>query len=234
MFKDRAFNLSILFSTALHLFWIFAVCIIVTPSVQPSDAYQEVAFLGPILEKTAFDLMVEEIKPQAETLYARSTLFLDKIYLKPKGPDRKVLKGSIPSAVLNRLAFFLQDYVKGPKEIPLYFAEDIRMVYAETEKKDMSPLMEGPAKEREIIFKPERLTISRGAYAGGEKYIVKLKFFISDRGIVYDVEPLVASGHPEIDLEAIRFLKKWRFSPLSLVEKNKSTWGIVTVKVETK
>ena len=87
MFRDRIFNLSILFSCAWHLCWISVIGVVVTPSVQPSDFYQEVNFLGPILEKTAFDLMVEGAKPQAETLYARSTLFIDNIYLKPKGPE---------------------------------------------------------------------------------------------------------------------------------------------------
>ena len=83
MFRDRAFNLSILISAVWHLFWVSAVTVIVTPTVQPSDFYQEVDFLGPILEKTAFELMVDNVKPQAETLYARSTLLINNIYLKP-------------------------------------------------------------------------------------------------------------------------------------------------------
>ena len=92
MFKDKGFNKAIIFSAAWHLFWISVIGVAIMPSVQSSSAYQEVEFLGPILEKTAFDFMVESATPQAETLYARSVLMLGAVYLKPRGPERKVLK----------------------------------------------------------------------------------------------------------------------------------------------
>ncbi|MBL7156926.1 MAG: energy transducer TonB [Candidatus Omnitrophica bacterium] len=189
--------------------------------------------MGPILEKTAFDLMVEGAKPQAETLYARSTLFIDNIYLKPKGPERKVLKEFVGDAVLDRFVFVLSDYVKNKKEIPLYAEEDMRIADFRTGG-GISPAIEGPASEREIIFSPEELTVPRGLYDDTEGYVVKLKFFLSNNGIVREIEPVASSGYPEIDLRAIEFLKKWRFSPLSMVEKDKSIWGIVTIKVTAK
>jgi hypothetical protein len=225
---------AILFSTVWHLFWMTAIGIIVTPSVQPSDVYQEVGFLGPILEKTAFDLMVEEVTPQAETLYAKSTFFLDSVYLKPEGPGRKVLKEFKPRGFLNRLAF-LKNFIENRKETPLYAAGSMRPSYAKPDRKELPLTLEGPAGKREIIFKPEPPRIPRGLYGDAEEYRVRLKFFVSADGIVYDLKPVVSSGCPEIDLRTIRFLKRWRFSPLSVVEKKKPpAWGIATVKVVTK
>lgn len=234
MFKDRAFNLSLLFSSAWHLLWICLIGIIITPSVQPSNFYQEVDFLGPILEKTAFDLMVEEATPQAETLYARTTFFQEKVYLKPSGPKRKVLKEFIPGTLREDFVVSLQDYLRDKKEVSRYSVGDISTFYRE--KKDDAPLtvIEGSAGKREVIFKPKLTKVPRGLYGNAEKYFVKLRFFISNDGIVYDVEPLASSGYTRIDLQAVRFLRRWRFSPLSLAEKDKSTWGIVTVKVEAR
>jgi len=234
VFREKSFNLSILFSCVWHLFWISAICIVVTPTVQPSNLYPEVGFLGPILEKTAFDLMVDEVTPQKETLYAREALFVDNIYLKPKGPERKVVKQLIPDAVFDRFNFVLQDYVKDAKESPLYFASGIRSSYRKTFSGDSPPLVEGPAGERAIIFKPEAPTVSKGLYGEASEYDIKLKFFVSGDGIVYEVEPVVSCGYPEIELEAVKSLKRWRFSSLSLVQKDKSTWGIVAIRIIAK
>ncbi|MGB2705546.1 MAG: TonB family protein [Candidatus Omnitrophota bacterium] len=233
MFKDRIFNLSILFSTVWHLFWISLIGIIVTPSVQPSNVHQEIDFLGPILEKTAFDLMVENVKPQAETLYASSALFPDKVYLKPKGPGRKVRKGFMPEALPDRFIFSLREYVKDTREIPLYLAQGLEIARRSAGDKK-SPAVEGPAAERGIIFKPNFPAVPRGLYGDNEEYAVKLKFFVSDNGLVYDVEPVLSSGFPEIDMEATKFLKRWRFSPSGAAKEAKSRWGVVTITVEAR
>jgi len=233
MFKDRNFNLAVLFSGAWHLFWIFAITIVITPTVQPGNMYQEIDFLGPILEKTAFDLMAEEGKPQAETLYARSAVFVDKIYLKPQGPRRKVLKESAPDAVLDKFIFRLGDFVKDAKDVPLYFASEIRMREKETVKPGAVSLIEGPAKTREIIYSPAPPKIPLGLYGDMEKISVSIKFFIADNGVVYHAEPVLSSGFPEVDLQAIRFIKRWRFSPLRFGGEKEDVWGVIRVEIKS-
>jgi TonB family protein len=179
--------------------------------------------------------MVEEATPQAETLYAKSALFLDRIYLKPKGPRRKVLKKSAAAGGLFHRFAFLKGFTKEAKEMPLYVTEDIRPAYGRV-KREKAPLsLEGPAGKREIIFKPAPPTVPRGLYGEAKEYRVRLKFFVSNDGMVYDLKPIVSSGYPDIDLRTIRFLKRWRFSPLSVVEKEKgAAWGTVTVRLEKK
>jgi len=231
MFKNRNLNLAIMFSTAWHLFWMTAIGVIVTPSVQPSNIYQEVGFLGPILEKTAFDLMVEEVKPQTETLYSKSTLFLDKIYLKPRGPKRKVLKEFTSGPVVDTYAR-VEILMKGAKETPFLIPSGIRPTYIKTDRDGKPFLLEGPIREREIIFRPSGLKITPGLYGDQDEYKVKIKFFVANDGMVYDLKPVVSSGYPGIDILAIRHIKRWRFSPLSFVEKDKrAVWGAVTFKV---
>jgi len=233
-FKDRAFNFSILISSAWHLFWIAAIGIVVTPSVIPSSAHPEIGFLGPILEKTAFDLMAEEVTPHSEIGYARSTLFLDKVCLKPRGPGRKVLKEFTPGAAIEELNFSLRDYVKDTKEIPRYMVGYMKSTHPDLQETSFRPSMEGPAAKIEIIFRPEFLTVPRGIYGDPEEYAVKLKFLVSTSGLVYDVEPVISSGYPEIDMQATKFLKKWRFLPQGPGGAIRPTWGAVAVKVIAK
>ena|GEM_PF-1220202 len=230
---DRIFNLSIIFSTVWHLFWICAIGIVVTPSVQPTGVHQEIGFLGPILEKTAFDLLTENAKPQAETLYASSALFHDKAYLRPEGPARKVRKESLPEALPDKFVFYLREHVNDMREIPPYLAYAVGgKRYTSDNKGAFEP--EGPAAERAVIFKPDFPAVPAGLYGDCEKYTVKLKFFLSDKGLVYDVMPVVSSGFPEVDMEAMKFLRRWRFSPSDVRKKHESGWGILAITVETR
>ena len=234
MFKDKAFNMSVLFSTAWHLFWISIIAIVITPSVQPSNMYQEIGFLGPILEKTAFDIMLEGVAPQRETLYARTALFLDEIYLKPEGPKRIVLKEFIPDNVLGKFSFNIREYISSKKEQPSYYEDSVKMLY-EKRSENAVLIIEGPAGERGVMFKPhEEPSVPKGLYGVSEKYIVKLKFFITQSGIVYDTEPVISSGYPDVDMQAVNFLKKWRFLPSNVVDEDKTNWGMLEIKVTAK
>ncbi len=233
MFSDRIFSLSIAFSTVWHLFWICVVGIAITPSVRPANLHQEVGFLGPILEKTAFDLLTENVNPQAETLYSSSVLFQDEIYLKPEGPERKVRKEFLPGALSDGFVFFLRDYVNDTREIQPYLAHIAGVKYEGPDHIE-APGIKGPAADRGIIFKPGLPDIPAGLYGDNKEYAVKLKFFVSRKGLVYGVAPVVSSGFPEIDMEATKSLKRWRFSPSSGEKKSESDWGIITVMVKTR
>ncbi|MBN1353523.1 MAG: energy transducer TonB, partial [Candidatus Omnitrophica bacterium] len=116
----------------------------------------------------------------------------------------------------------------------LYFPERINIALNEPDSRtgESEFKIEGPAGEREIIFRPETFTIQRGLYGDKEEHVVRLRFFVSDNGIVYDVKPLISSGYPGIDLQAIRFLKRWRFSPSRSDQDKAAVWGDITVKMD--
>ena len=233
MFRDGKLNLAVVFSTVWHLFWIFAIGIVVTPNVRSNNVYQEVDFLGPILEKTAFDLMVDQATPKAETLYSSSILLSESIYLKPQGPRRRIPEAPGQVFMSKRFAF-IKNHGKDKKEIPRYIAENIRNFVSKPNEAKPASAVEGPARKREVIFKPKALVIPRGIYGDQENYRLELKFFVANNGIVYDAIPAISSGYPEIDLVAIRFLKRWRFSPLSATDgHSRDAWGTVTVMVRT-
>ena len=205
--------------------------IIITPSVQPSNMYQEIGFLGPILEKTAFDIMLEGVAPQRETLYARTALFLDEVYLKPEGPKRIVLKEFIPDDVLGKFSFNIREYISSKKEEPSYYEDSVKRLY-EKRSENTVLIIEGPVGGRGVMFRPhEKPSVPKGLYGDAEEYMVKLKFFVTQSGIVYDTEPVISSGYPGIDMQAVNFLKKWRFSPSSVIDEAKTDWGMMEVRV---
>lgn len=228
MFKDKILGISILLSTAWHLFWIFSVGIIITPTVETSNLYQEVNFLGPLLEKTAFDFMTEAAMPQSETLYATSSLFIENAYLRPRGPDRKIAKKTSHQSITDRFFLVLRKYFQSNKEAPPNMVEEANVRYNKKSEIKPSSEIEGPAKYLNIVSKSRTPSVPRGLYGDSDEHIVKLKFFVSKNGIVRYVEPVISSGYTEIDFLAIRTLKKWRFAPKS---DNKNVWGIISIKV---
>jgi len=234
VFSNNIFSISILFSLLWHIFWILAVGVVVTPTVESSDLYQEVSFLGPILEKTAFDIMAEGGIPHSETVYTSSSTLITSAYLRVAGPARRVKKEVMPENVLDRFFVVLQGYFSNKKEVPLYVAESAEMRYSKKRKRKAISFIDGPAKRRELISKAEPSSVPRGIYGNEKEYAVKLKFFVSKNGIVRDIEPVVSSGYPEIDLLAVKSLKKWRFSPTNAKRKNKSIWGVTLIKIEAK
>lgn len=234
MFSNKIFSISILFSLIWHVFWIFAVGIAAAPTVESSDLYQEVSFLGPILEKTAFDIMAEGGIPHSETVYTSSSTLVTNAYLRVAGPARRVKKEVMPENVLDRFFVVLRGYFSNKKEVPSYVAESAEMRYSKKRKTKAISFIDGPAKQRELISKPEPASVPRGVYSNEKAHIVKLKFFVSKDGIVRDIEPVVSSGYPEIDLLAVKSLKKWRFSPTNVKQKHKPIWGVTSIRIETK
>jgi TonB family protein len=48
----------------------------------------------------------------------------------------------------------------------------------------------------------------------GDSFEVGLRFSVSPEGKVESVERISSSGHPTVDIVAMRYLKGWQFAPL--------------------
>lgn len=71
IFRDRIFNLAILSSIALHIFWLSIVRVVVTPNKTGPVKFSKVSFLGPIMTK---GMLQVGIRP-------RERSFLERRYL---------------------------------------------------------------------------------------------------------------------------------------------------------
>ena len=48
----------------------------------------------------------------------------------------------------------------------------------------------------------------------GDSFEVGLRFSVSPEGKVESVERISSSGHPTVDIVAMRYLKGWQFAPV--------------------
>jgi len=223
MFTNRNLNISFLFSLALHLISMSGVYIIIKPTVRLQDTYTNVNFLGPILEKTAFDIMVEDAAPNVETFYNTSTITESEEHLEIRGPEKMIRKSILPEDKKTEIDI-------GKKE-EKFIAED-RNVYYHLDYKSLDHLMEGPAKGRAVFFKPQFPHLAESMYVDEKYFVTRLRFVLSREGNVEFVEPVISSGYPNIDMECVKYLKQWRFSPKSGDEDQKD-WGIITLDLKT-
>lgn len=230
MFGSRTFRMSFLFSLGWHLAWLSLTYIVITPTVSLQDSYSDVNFLGPILEKTAFEIMVEESRPQIETLYqTRALLGIDE-QIEVAGPgklakkdifqDKKTIGGQQKQTYL----------ISGKGEYG--YLTDRKDVFYHFEEKVANRFIEGPAKTRLVALKPVFRNLSKALYGDQERLVTKLKFILSDDGNVELVEFIVSSGYPQVDLECRKYLKQWKFYPKTREGLGQEKdWGIITLNV---
>ena len=107
---------------------------------------------------------------------------------------------------------------------------DGRSIFYHVEEKILNRLIEGPARSRAVLFKPQFPLVSKLSYGDEGNLITRLKFTLSKEGNVELVEPVVSSGYPRIDSECIKYIKQWKFSPKAGALKEKE-WGIITLNV---
>ncbi len=227
MFRDRNFNISFLFSVAWHLFWLSVVYIVITPTVRLQNDFIDVNFLGPILEKTAFEIMVEDSTPRTEILYRISAIIEGETYLDIKGPERLLKKDIFLGDSKTETRFRKKSYLTG-KVRPGYFMNG-RSIFYHLEEKTLNRFMEGPARSRAVLFKPQFPYLSRFSYGDEKNLMSRLKFTLSKEGNVELVEPVLSSGYPRIDSECIKYIKQWKFSPKAGGQEKE--WGIITLNI---
>ncbi|MCK4463782.1 MAG: TonB family protein, partial [Candidatus Omnitrophica bacterium] len=166
--------------------------------------------------------------PHTEILYPISAIIDSETYLDIKGPERLLKKdiflGDGKAKTLFREKSYLTEKVK-----PGYFMNG-RSIFYHVEEKILNRFIEGPARSRAVLFKPQFPLVSKLSYGDEENLMTRLKFTLSKEGNVELVEPVVSSGYPRIDLECIKYIKQWKFSPKAGADQKKE-WGIITLNI---
>ncbi len=90
--------------------------------------------------------------------------------------------------------------------------------------------IEGPAGKRKIIYK-EKIEYPLWAQKKGIEGKIKIKFWVSPEGKIFNTEIFSSSGYPEIDLYAEENFKKWVFES---ADTDKNVWGIITIVFKLK
>lgn len=212
MSRKSEFKISLMISIAFHLVCLFGITVVILPKSLPVAKTSTIAFLGPLFEKTAFDLMVEQANSLLETDYTTP-------------PLEGGFSGIAEEVILDKMEYTSFDIIKkvgvnrsrirnvllGHKMIPEYGFADEGELWQSDEKEDF--FISGPAGNLEIISKPDcpQIQISDTEVEYGP-YLVELDFVVNSMGGVSEIVPRISSGYPEIDIIAIRYLKKFQFA----------------------
>lgn len=201
-------------SAVWHLLCIFSLRVVILPEDIPRPQYASIAFVGPLLER----------------LYIQDELFERAFDIKKEG-ERTV---SAPSVFLKQAALEKPQVLVG-EDSNLPRSEDLEPKPKRSRALTTShPLtggdfqLEGDVRKGQILSLPQppdyRIIDKR--LAGKE---VALKFSISPNGTVRQVEKLISSGDPSLDVIWIRYILRWRFQPL--LDGDATRWGVVKFKI---
>ena len=211
MFRSRVFNIALLLSLAFHLSCIFGVNIVVLPGRYSMRDLTSVSFLGPILDKTALEIILANKPVGVTTTYQRDlSAYVQAAGRKERVPAQDEAKQHIDTRAEDSIDKVLGRIFRREKEIP-------GIVTSRTAEEPFfkgSGEISGTVADREIMYKPARPELPTWTDVK-PPFTLELEFVVSAQGEVKEVVPFISSGNPEIDLMGIRYLKSWRFAPLT-------------------
>ena len=240
----HAFALALVASLVWHIFWFSSVKIFVSAPAVTDRSGSTVSFIGSILEDSpilsvkasvgaASDAEIrrlQDLAPLSRDLAPLSrdlALFFEKdLVLEGSGLSGNEKLASVSDFdILKEMdAKYSADTAVGAKQIPEKPFDKIMVSY-----KTYPSETAGPARFREVIYKPELpayLRWDEGLGVDldrlGNIFSIELKFWVSPEGKVESIERLSSSGHPTVDLVGMRYLKGWQFAP-----HKERQWGIV-------
>lgn len=206
-FRDRSFLMGLAVSLAWHFFWFFSITIVISPPKAKEKPRPRVVSLGPVLNDTIFKTLIET-RPELSQTFYRGPAALSPEALEPKVQTiERYSPGDIVSVpfgkkILNSMRMLVGGDKASPEDD---FALRLNLGYPE----EVSG-MEGEAKDRQVLSRPEEPDVPAGA--GSE---IEIAFTIDPSGAVKSTEITSSSGSSAADALWLRYFRHWQFSPLS-------------------
>ncbi|UCH12846.1 MAG: energy transducer TonB [Candidatus Omnitrophota bacterium] len=226
------FPKALLISFLWHMFCLFAVIIVISPVSAGKEKFSKINFIGAILDKDTFGYYKQKkgfsyadekhpVKKLSEENNAATPFAEGRLRFAKSGPY-------IDRPYANSITEIIKERKVSPPDAPLPI-EKISSAYSSEVKSE--------AAGRQVLFKPTPPTISRTFQVGktpfkGESFEIKLRFLVSPQGKVVFIEKMKSCGYPDVDLIAVRYIKKWQFAPLSPEKLKKNQEGIMLLQLE--
>lgn len=214
MFANRAFSIAFVISLAWHFFCMSMFNIVVLPGKYRARDLSSVSFLGPLLEKTALEIMLVNKPVAIDTRYRRDLKY--KHALGEEDILRAVGKGG--DETKNYIRTRLEETMEATPRMPFSLNKEKPQAVSVKAPQSISVKdsgsLSGNVAGREVIYKPVMPSLPRWL-AAGAPFTLELEFSVSAQGEIKRVTPIVSSGNSEVDLLGTRHLKAWKFAPLS-------------------
>lgn len=118
---SRNFRMALMISIGVHIFFMSAVVIINPAAREKIGSLTRVDFLGPLLKKTAFDIMLESANPVVRTSYSHLPLDSRIEPLEAAPPQRRVLAEELSRYYLDESAeVSILHFLADAKTIPAF------------------------------------------------------------------------------------------------------------------
>lgn len=167
--------------------------------------YTQVDFLGPILGKTAFDIMLERSDPYNFS-YQNKDIPDPRMFLEINNEKQDISGLGSVKAYEKYFESVFNSSLLADKAIPDIF---LKRNFLEQDEQYYGKRIS----ERKVIYKPDLPSVDKGVYGTNNSFIIKIKLMVSAAGNVKIAEPVNTSGFPEIDMMAIKYSRGWMFEP---------------------
>ncbi len=221
----RNLTIALVVSLGVHLFGMSAVTIITPDDMRRKGTYTSVVFLGPILKKTAFDIMLENIDSTMSTTYRHVGFSPKDGYLKVVVAKRESLVPAFPKYQESKMDTLVLDFLTETKIVPglnLGLSSNRYMLpgWGAGESSRVS--------SRKVIYKGDPPVMMSGFYGEKAEYNIRVDVLVRPDGKVKRSEPLTTTGYPQLDIMASEFAKSWIFEPHQEAA-DKDEWHVVDV-----
>ena len=116
-FGDRAFIFAVTVSILWHLFWFFAVTIVVTPPKQALQRQPRVVSLGPVLNDAIFRTLVETRPEISKAFYRPSKEFNEVTDVPVENAGRYAAGDVVSIPAEKKIPSVLEDEIRGTKAL---------------------------------------------------------------------------------------------------------------------
>lgn len=237
MFREKTLSAAFLISVSWHLACMFLFTIVVLPISLPMSTISNVSFLGPLLEKTAFELMLDKNARPKQAVY-QEPMFFNNAFLMHE--ERRIGKTKFNGFALKGQAdpaeVSANDLFGGYKIIPSFSMKasppPARPAGGPAAKGDDTFLIEGPLARRDIVLKPEAPIAAKRVGIEQKNFFVELNIKVAGGGRVKQADLLASSGYPDIDLAAINYIKAFQFSAADV--NGEAVWGKVKLSIKSR
>ena len=203
LLKNRTLNIAIIISASWHLICIFSIApIFATANIKQTSS--TVSFLGSILER---------VIATPEKIFAVDDFSMARPI---EGAVGKAFKLNGPETI-DKVST-----LRTEKEEPVFSLgrrnDVIKRHYQKKGKlkiglKRADTLISGEVENRTLLYKPELPKVLFFPSRFDSDYNVTVEFKVSRHGFVESPECILSSGSPSIDQMAMRYVRRWQFTP---------------------
>jgi hypothetical protein len=221
-FDKQPLRDAIVISVVVHVVGACAVAVAVGPRLTPQPEPLAVTFLGAIAEENLLSPLVSSKESLVSRREVKKRVFQDRALDSVWESSLEDVARALPQRDV-RIAersqgkrFFRVAHQEAVKAQPLSSPRGFEV--------------EGPAASRAVVYVPEMGEVFDVPSVLLVRDIeVRVKFWISERGLVIQTAPEQSSGYPIADVWASRYLLQCRFSAVQESASEENGWGIATL-----